>query len=160
MSSLLGACMFGYLTFKASITVAASSMDNVVCVTNANFKGSLTFNCATSSWVSTKYIPPALVCPMVPSTSGCPLCPIMTISIPANCIFSTSMCTLVTKGQVASYAIKLLSSASARTALDTPCALKTTVLLEGISSRCFTKIAPLARKASTTNLLCTTSLRT
>ena len=51
-------------------------------------------------------MPPALW-PIVPSTSGWPWCPIMTISRPCSRIFATSTCTLVTSGQVASNTLSL-----------------------------------------------------
>ena len=61
--------MFGNLVVSALMTKAASSIDNVVWVTKANFSGFFTVNFTTSSGVSTKYIPTS-ACPIVPSTSG------------------------------------------------------------------------------------------
>ena len=50
--------------------------------------------------------------PIVPSTSGWPAWPIITISRPCSRIFATSTCTLVTSGQVASNTLRPRASAS------------------------------------------------
>jgi hypothetical protein len=68
---------------------------------------------------------------------------------------------LVTSGQVASIVRRPRSPASAWTAGETPCALKTVTAPSGIvSSSSSTKTAPRSRSFSTTCLLWTISLRT
>ena len=67
------------------------------------------------------------------------------------------MCTLVTRGQVASTYCKFRSSASEKTDFATPCAEKTTGLSFGHSDNSSTKTAPFFSKLSTTYLLCTIS---
>ena len=111
--------ILGNRLFKASITSEVSSTDNVVCVIKQRLSSSFTFSFHTSSGDSTKYIPPSglLYCPIVPSTSGCPAWPIKMASLPLRLALATSICTLVTKGQVASKSIvKLRERASWRIA--------------------------------------------
>jgi transposase len=72
----------------------------------------------------------------------------------------TSMCTLVTSGQVASNTLSPRRAACSRTVRATPWALKITVASSGTSSSSSTNTAPRSRKFSTTNRLCTTSWRT
>ncbi len=62
--------------------------------------------------------------PIVPSTSGWPLWPIMMTSRPWSRMRATSRCTLVTSGQVASNTRRPRASASVRTDWGTPWALK------------------------------------
>jgi len=103
---------------------------------------------------------PLADCPIVPSDSGWPRCPIITISLPSRSIFDTSMCTLATSGQVASNTLSPLAAASATIFFDTPCAEKITVPPRGTWSSSSTNTAPLRRRFSTTNLLCTIWRRT
>ena len=98
--------------------------------------------------------------PMVPSASGWPSWPIITTSRPCSRMRATSACTLVTSGQVASKTRSPRASASRRTARETPCAEKITVPPAGTSESSSTNTAPLPRRSSTTNLLCTISWRT
>jgi len=67
---------------------------------------------------------------------------------------------LETSGQVASKTLSPRAFASARTALETPCAEKITVLPEGTSASSSTNTAPFFFRSSTTYLLCTISWRT
>ena len=97
---------------------------------------------------------------MVPSTSGCPSCPIRITSRPSRAKRDTSMCTFVTSGQVASKTRRPRRRASACTAFGTPWALKITVASAGTSSSSSTNTAPSPRNRSTTKRLCTTSWRT
>ena len=62
--------------FTAAEISAASSMLSVVCVTTASLSVWPGATRATSFTSSTKWIPPSSW-PIVPSTSGCPLWPIM-----------------------------------------------------------------------------------
>jgi len=70
------------------------------------------------------------------------------------------LCTLVTRGHVASMVSRRRIAACAWTAGDTPCAEKISRAPSGTSSASSTKIAPRAAKVWTTNLLWTISLRT
>ncbi len=73
---------------------------------------------------------------------------------------TASLCTFVTSGHVASIVSRLRAAAAAFTAGDTPWAENTTRAPSGTSSVSSTKIAPRSLSVSTTNLLCTISLRT
>ena len=70
------------------------------------------------------------------------------------------MCTLVTKGHVASKTLRDRRAASIWIARETPWALKITVAPSGTSFSSSTNTAPIVRSRSTTYLLCTTSWRT
>jgi hypothetical protein len=73
---------------------------------------------------------------------------------------TASLCTLVTKGHVASIVTRFLDAAASRTAGETPWAENTTRAPSGTSSVSPTKTAPRALSVSTTYLLWTISLRT
>ena len=73
---------------------------------------------------------------------------------------TASLCTLVTRGHVASMVCRLRAAAAACTAGETPCAENTTRAPSGTSSVSSTKTAPRAASVSTTCRLWTISLRT
>ena len=99
-------------------------------------------------------------CPRVPSTSGCPACPIMmTLSSRLEQAL-TSAWTRVTSGQVASKTRRGRDFASFLTLSGTPCAEKMRTLPSGTSLRSSMKTAPRSLSPSTTKRLCTTSCLT
>ena len=79
MSSRAGPTMAGNRARSAVTTAAVSSTESVVCVMKASFAGSRGAIRATSPTVSTRITSPSGNCPIVPSTSGWPAWPIITI---------------------------------------------------------------------------------
>ena len=79
MSFTSGPRIPGKRAFSAAMISRVSSTLSVVCVTYASFVESAGRNVPTSSTLSTRWTTPD-TCPIVPSTSGCPWCPMRTIS--------------------------------------------------------------------------------
>ena len=159
MSSLGGSCSAGNRSRRRRTVSIVSSTDNVVCDSHTTRSGSRTTTESTASGEFTIWMCSG-ASPAVPSTSSCPSCPMsrMSKSSPAN--RTASLCTFVTRGQVASIVCSDRTAAAACTAGETPCAEKTTRAPSGTSSVSLTNTAPRFDSVSTTYLLCTISLRT
>ena len=159
MSSEGGLAISGKRSFKIATDCIVSSTERVVWVSQTNFFPGVGWMVRASSSPSTiRTLPGAS--PAVPSTSSWPLWPINKISVSSLAKRFTSLCTLVTSGQVASMVFKLRAAAASWTAGETPCAEKTTVAPSGTSSVSLTKMTPRCSRVETTCLLWTISLRT
>ena len=118
------------------MTLAVSSIDSVVCVTNANdlsrSKSKLShilnifnqMNATAKTGIKTPHRPFYLGVSCMPDKNG--------VHAPAN--LPTSICTLVTSGPVASNTVKSRRFASSSTAFETPMCRKMTIAPSGTSS--------------------------
>ena len=159
MSSLGGFAISGKRSFRIATDCIVSSTERVVCVSQTSFFPGVGWIVRASSRPSTTRTFPG-ASPAVPSTSSWPMWPMRRISVSSLAKRLTSLCTLVTRGHVASMVFKFRAAASACTAGETPWAEKTTVAPSGTSSVSFTKMTPRCSRVETTCLLWTISLRT
>ena len=159
MSSDGGLAISGKRSLRIATDCIVSSTERVVCVSQTNFLPGVGMMVRASSRPSTTRTLPG-ASPAVPSTSSCPIWPIRRISVSSSAKRFTSLCTLVTSGQVASIVLRFRAAACSCTAGDTPWAEKTTVAPSGTSSVSLTKMTPRFSRVETTCLLWTISLRT